>query len=188
MGDLVVEGSPLFRIRGGSTPIDEGWLQGAVAIGDERTMRQDPAFAFRLLADISAKALSPGVNDPSTSTQALDQIELLLRQIGGRRLAPGIGRDNAGAVRLRFPTPSWEDYLSLALYETRHFGEGSVQITRRLRALLEDLHESVPPTRRVAIDAELALVEASAVRGFADGVDQLAAAARDRQGLGATGG
>jgi len=186
IGDLIAPGSTLFRVHGDSGEIPDGWLQGAVAIGDERTMRQDPAFAFRLLADISAKALSPGVNDPTTSIQALDQIELLLRQLGGRRLTPGIGRDGTGAVRLRHPVPSWADYLSLAIDETRHYGEGSVQVSRRLRALLEDLRESVPEPRRAAIDAELELVQAAADRGFADTGDRVSAAARDRQGLGTT--
>jgi uncharacterized membrane protein len=188
IGGLAAPGSELFSVHGDAGTIDDEWLRGTVAVGDERSMRQDPAFAFRLLADISAKALSPGVNDPTTSTQALDQIELLLRQLGGRRLTPGIGRDGSGAVRLRYPATSWEDYLSLAIDETRHFGEGSVQITRRLRALLEDLRECVPEFRRSPIDSELELVNAAASRGFSDRGDQLAAAARDRQGLGATDG
>ncbi len=177
--------SALFRVHGDADRIDDQWLQGAVAIGDERTMRQDPAFAFRLFADISAKALSPGVNDPTTSVQALDQIELLLRQVGGRRLVPGVGLDGAGTVRLRYPTPSWEDYLTLAIDETRHYGEGSVQVTRRLRALLQDLRGAVPEFRRAAIDAELELVDASAARAFTDHGDRRSATARDRQGLGA---
>lgn len=185
VGDLVAMGSVLFRVRGDSGTIDDRWLQRAVAIGDERTMRQDPAFAFRLLADISAKALSPGVNDPTTSTQTLDQIELLLRQIGGRCLNPA-GRDDTGAVRFRYPTRSWEDFLTLAIDETRHYGEGSVQVTRRLRALLEDLRDSVPEFRRAAIDAELELVDAGINRTFADRGDRLVAGARDHQGLGAT--
>jgi uncharacterized membrane protein len=186
VGDLIAPGSALFRVHGDSGALSDGWLQGAVAVGDERTMRQDPAFAFRLLADISAKALSPGVNDPTTSVQALDQIELLLRQLGGRRLTPGLGRDGAGAVRLCYPAPCWEDYLSLAIDETRHYGEGSVQVSRRLRALLEDLRESVPEPRRAAVEAELELVDAAADRAFADRGDRLVAAARDRQGLGTT--
>jgi uncharacterized membrane protein len=185
VGDLIAAGSPLFLVRGADAAISDEWLQGAVAIGDERTMRQDPAFAFRLLADISAKALSPGVNDPSTATQALDQIELLLRQIGVRRLSPGIGRDAEGAIRLRYPVPSWEDYLTLAIDETRQFGEGSIQVTRRLRALLEDLRDSVPEFRRAAIDVELELVDAGAARAFSDSADRLASSVRDRQGLGA---
>ena len=185
IGELVADGSALFRVHGDAEGIDEGWLQGTVAIGDERTMRQDPAFAFRLFADISAKALSPGVNDPTTSIQALDQIELLLRQLGGRRLIPGVGRDEAGEVRFRYPAPSWEDYLTLAIDETRHYGEGSVQVTRRLRALLQDLREAVPEFRRAAIEVELELVDASAARAFTDLGDRRSAAARDRQGLGA---
>ncbi len=185
-GDLVAEGSTLFKVHGPSDAIDDEWLRSTVATGDERTMRQDPAFAFRLLADISAKALSPGVNDPTTSVQALDQIQLLLRQIAGRRLVPGIGRDSSGAVRLRYRTPTWEDYLSLAIDETRHFGEGSVQVMRRLRALLDDLRATVPDFRRPAVDAELTLLDSAASRVFSDYRDQLAAAASDRQGLGAT--
>ena len=185
LSDLVAEGWPLFRVHGDGGTIDDEWLRRAVATGDERTMRQDPAFAFRLLADISARALSPGVNDPTTSIQALDQIELLLLQIGGRRLYPGVASDGAGAVRFRYPAPSWEDYLSLAIDETRHFGEGSVQVTRRLRALLVDLRESVPESRRPAIDTELELLDASASRAFAEHGDRLTASARDRQGLGA---
>lgn len=186
VGDLVAPGSTVFRVHGDGAAIDHDRLRGAVAIGDERTMRQDPAFAFRLFADISAKALSPGVNDPTTSIQALDQIELLLRKVGTRRLTPGIGTDDSGAVRLRYPARSWEDYLTLAIGETRQFGEGSVQVSRRLRALLEDLREAVPESRQAAVAAELALVEAAAERAFTEAGDQRVAGARDRQGLGAT--
>jgi uncharacterized membrane protein len=185
VGELIATGAPLFRVAEGGEEIEDGWLQSAVAVGDERTMRQDPAFAFRLLADVSSKALSPGVNDPTTAIQALDQIELLLRQVGSRRLRPGVGHDSGGTARLVYPVPSWEDCLSLALDETRQFGEGSVQVTRRLRALLEDLREAVPERRRLAIDAELELLDAAADRTFVDGGDRRSAAAGDRQGLGA---
>jgi uncharacterized membrane protein len=73
----------------------------------------------------------------------------------------------------------------LAVDETHQFGEGSVQVTRRLRALLEDLREAVPDFRRPAIDTELELVDAAADRAFTDRGDRVSAAARDRQGLGA---
>lgn len=186
VGDLIAPGAPLFRVHGDAGgELGETWLQDAVAVGDERTMRQDPAFAFRLLADISAKALSPGVNDPTTSTQALDQIELLLLLLGDRRLTPGLARDEGGTARLRYPTPTWEDFLDIAIDETRQFGATSVQVTRRLRALLEGLGEAVPAPRRAAVEAKLALLDAGADRAFADPGDRASAAASDRQGLGA---
>jgi uncharacterized membrane protein len=186
IGDLVATGSPIFRVYGGRDSNDDAWLQRALAVGDERTMKQDPGFVFRLLADISSKALSPGVNDPTTSIQALDQIDLLLRDVGRRRLNTGAVRDDHGAIRLVRRVPSWQDFLSLALVETHQFGVGSVQVMRRMRALLEDLRETVPPYRRPAIDAELALVDAAAERSFPDIGDQQTAAASDRQGLGST--
>jgi uncharacterized membrane protein len=184
IGDLLVSGAPLFRVHGAAAGIDDEELRHSVAVGDERTMRQDPAFIFRLLGDISSKALSPGVNDPTTSAQALDQIEVLLRLLADRRLTPGVLRDEAGSVRLRYPTPSWEDFLSIALDETRLYGEGSVQVSRRLRALLEDLHAAAPPDRRPAIEAQLALLDSSVGRAFDDVGERRIAAAHDRQGIG----
>jgi uncharacterized membrane protein len=182
IGNFLVEGEPLFRVYGGSVEGDR--LARAIATGDERTLSQDPGFGFRLLADISSKALSPGVNDPSTATQALDQVEVLLRQIAQRRLTPGVARSADGGVRLRYPAPSWEDYVSLALDETRQFGEGSVQVARRLNALLRDLRQAVPQYRRAAIDAQLALMGSSVQRAFSDEIDRDAAATEDRQGIG----
>ena len=182
-GDLVVPGAPLFRIHGDAS-IDEDALRRSVAVGDERNLRQDPAFAFRLLADISAKALSPGVNDPTTAVQALDQIEILLRTIAARRLLPGEEYDRDGSVRLVYPTPSWEDFLSIGLDETRLFGADSIQITRRMRALLEDLLDSVPEFRRPAVEDQLAILQASVARSFTGDADLLSAGTRDRKGIG----
>lgn len=181
IGDFLVTGDPLFRIHGGEVADD---LHGSIATGDERSMRQDPAFAFRLLADISSKALSPGVNDPGTATQALDQIEYLLRQLSHRRLTPGVVTGPDGEVRVSYPAPSWEDFVRLAIDETRQYGEGSIQVSRRLYALLSTLRDVVPPYRRPIIEAELALMGTSVQRGFSDDDDRHSAATEDRQGIG----
>ena len=183
IGDLVVAGGPLFRIHGEGTIGDDD-LRRSIAVGDERNMRQDPAFVFRLLADISSKALSPGVNDPTTSVQALDQIEILLRIVATRKLLPGEVCDGTGAVRLVYPAPSWEDFLSIGLDEARLFGADSIQIMRRLRALLEDLLEAVPDFRRPAVENQITMLEVSVARSFIGDADLLSARTRDRQGIG----
>jgi uncharacterized membrane protein len=69
----VARGDPLFRLRHGGRPIDAGALRDCVAIGSERTLEQDPRFAFRIMVDIANKALSPAINDPTTSVLALDR-------------------------------------------------------------------------------------------------------------------
>jgi len=184
IGDFIASDARLFRIHG-SGVVDDERLRRSVAVGDERTMDQDPGFVLRLLADISSKALSPGVNDPTTSVQALDQIELLLRLLARCRLTPGERRDETGRVRLRYPAQSWDDFLSIALDEARVFGAGSTQVARRLRALLDDLHAAVPASRQPAVEAQQVLLEAS-VRNSYPPSEQAIAATADRQGLGSS--
>jgi uncharacterized membrane protein len=99
---------------------------------------------------------------------------------------PGIATDAAWAERLRWPVPSWEDYLGLALDEIRHYGEGSLQISRRMRAVLHRVAEHVPEYRRGAVETKLVLVGAGAERGFHHELDRAAAATGDRQGIGPT--
>jgi len=183
IGGMVIPGGPLFRIHGEGT-VDPEALRRSVAVGDERNMKQDPAFVFRLLADISAKALSPGVNDPTTSVQALDQIELLLCFVATRRLLPGEVRDEAGELRLVYRAPSWEDFLSIGLEETRLFGAASIQVVRRLRALLADLLGVVPEFRRAAVEEQLLMLEASVSTSYGTAADLFSAGISDRQGIG----
>src|SRR6185295_14212979 len=85
VGNFVAPGGTLFRIYGGAD-LPPDTLRQAIALGAERTMEQDPAFAFRLIVDIASKGLSPAINDPTTAVLALDQIHHLLRHVGSRRL------------------------------------------------------------------------------------------------------
>ena len=139
VGDFVARGDPLFRVQRGGRPVDAGALRACVAIGPERTMEQDPRFAFRIMVDIANKALSPAINDPTTAVLALDQIHRLLMYVGKRRLDAGETRDARGQLRLCYGTPDWTDFVSLAVTEIRHFGAGSMQVARRLQAMLEHL-------------------------------------------------
>ena len=67
VGDFIAVGEPLFRLHGGAASIDDRRLRASVALGSERTMEQDPTFAFRILVDIAIKALSAAINDPTTA-------------------------------------------------------------------------------------------------------------------------
>ena len=82
-----------------------------LALDRERTMEQDPEFAFRIIVDIAAKALSPAINDPTTAVLALDQIHYLLKEVGMRRLDTGVVKDRSGHVRLVYGTQDWEDFV-----------------------------------------------------------------------------
>jgi uncharacterized membrane protein len=68
-GDWVQEGAPLFVVWPAGAADDElaDRLHERVTIGAERSLEQDPAFGLRQLVDVAVKALSPGINDPTTA-------------------------------------------------------------------------------------------------------------------------
>jgi uncharacterized membrane protein len=185
VGDTLVEGAVLLRVHDAGTPLPEDVLLRAVRLGRERTFQQDPKYPIRLLVDIAIKALSPAINDPTTAVQTIDQLEDLLRRLGSAELDAGYVADESGALRLVFPTPTWEDYLTLAFDEIRQFGSSSVQVLRRMRSALVGLLDSLPSQERVeAVRRYLKhldhVIEASAF----DLEDQRMALQEDRQGIG----
>jgi uncharacterized membrane protein len=184
VGDFVAAGAPLFRIFGANEGPKARALCQSVALGQERTMEQDPAFVFRILVDIASKGLSAAINDPTTAVLAIDQIHHLLRSVGNRHLDEGVVRDPSGSLRLVHRTPDWEDFVCLAVTEIRHFGGTSIQVARRLRAMLENLIEVLPPDRTALLRAELTLLERSAGRFFPEPADQALAGVSDLQGVG----
>ena len=183
VGDFVAIGDPLFRIFGRNATLAPHVLRHSVAVGQERTLEQDPALAFRIMVDIASKGLSPAINDPTTAVLAMDQIHHLLRNVGSRHLDDERVRDAAGRVRLVYRTPGWEDFVQLAVTEIRHFGGESIQVARRLRAMLENLIETLPDERPAAAQ-ELSLLHRSAERFFPDPEDRAMAEISDFQGVG----
>jgi uncharacterized membrane protein len=184
VGDFIAIGDPLFRIYEGGKTLSEDALHQSVAVGQERTLEQDPAFALRIIVDIASKGLSPAINDPTTAVLALDQIHHLLRDLGGRRLDDERVRDKAGQLRLVYRTPDWEDFVHLAITEIRQFGGTSIQIARRMRAMLENLIQTVPEERATPLRKELGLLQRSAKRFFTEPEDLALADESDSQGVG----
>ena len=185
-GDFVPTGGVLVRVYGGELDDRSAEeLEGMIALGDERTFEQDPAFALRIMVDMANRALSPAVNDPTTALQVLDHIGEVLGLIGRtdleQRTKP-TSADTPAAVVMA--ARRWEEFVMLGLTEIREFGATSVQIMRRLRALLEELLEAVRPEHRAALEEELRRLDATVADAWGDSVDLDRASAADGQGIG----
>lgn len=186
VGNFLARGDPLFRVTAARRPVNALALRQCVAVGAERTLEQDPRFGFRILVDIASKALSPGINDPTTAVLALDQVHHLLLEVGRRKLDDGEARDAEGNLRLVYRTPDWEDFVLLAISEVRHYGGGSIQVARRLRAMLDHLIRVLPEARQGPLRKELHLLHCAVERGFPDEEDRCLAGKGDYQGVGGT--
>jgi uncharacterized membrane protein len=179
-----MESTPLLRVFGGVRPIDERPLRAAIDVGDVRTFEQDPQYAIRLLVDIAIRALSPAVNDPTTAVQALDEIGDLLMRLGRSSLATAPIRDEAGIIRVIVPLPTWDDFLRLAFDEICCYGATSLQVMRRMNALVSQLTAAVPKQRHAALAFWRQRLDSLVARNFVDPDERRDASAEDRQGFG----
>ena len=184
VGDFVAVDEPLFNLYGGAGAIDDRVLRAAVEFGSERTMEQDPTFAFRIIVDIALKALSPAINDPTTAVLAIDQLHRMLRLVGTRHLRTDEIADAAGDLRVVFRTPNWEDFVHLAFSEIRFYGGTNLQIVRRLRAMIENLVQTLPDHRHQQLLYQLELLDRAVKKAFENPEELALAHVGDSQGLG----
>lgn len=187
VGDFVTTGKPMMIVTGNGTPPANAIrrLHGMIALGVERTIEEDLAFAIRIMVDVAIKALSAAINDPTTAIQSMDHLAKVLHRLGS---TPLHGRlvfsDRQGAPRVIVPGRSWTDYLTLATTEIREFGAIDIQVLRRLRALLEGLQGTVHPDNKPAVDAEIARLNGTVEASFGTSVDHDRAQVSDLQGIG----
>ena len=184
MGDFVVAGAPLFRVHGDPSRLDRKRARSLVRLGDERTLRDDPAYGFRKLADVAQRSLGTAQNDATTAVQVINRLHDCLRQIAPRPFPPGNHLDTDGELRLIVRYLNWDGYIRLAFDEIRLAAGGFPQATRRLRAALDDLKAAAPPDRQAPLDRQLRLLEQAVQRDLQTRADIDAAFIPDQQGIG----
>lgn len=183
VGDFVPKGAPLVEVRGHS----EGDTSGScdfITVGTDRTPQQDLAMPVRHLVDVALRALSPGVNDPTTAVQAIDQIHDILRRLVQRRLPSPYVRDEDGVVRVVIPRMTWEGYVRLAFTEIRRASSSQIQVCRRLFGMIEDLLALAPEERQAPLLREQDILRSSVRDCFPLPNDRETANLADTQGLG----
>ena len=164
IGDTLQEGAVVAGLHGGDA--SDAAVLDALVTGPERTFHQDPLFAFRLLADIGLRALSPAVNDPATAVQVLDTIQSLLLPLATQDLDVAEVADGTGAVKVVLALPSWDDYLRTALDDLIESASRSPMALLQARTLLTALLTAAPPQRRSSITWRLRRAEELAAGNF----------------------
>lgn len=125
-----------------------GRVADAIETGFERTEDRDVAFGLRQLGDVACKALSPGINDPTTAIHALGHMSALLCQLAGRDLGPVLLRDEQGSVRVVLARPDLADLLEVTLTQPRRYGAADPMVLGRLLTLLRELAWTIQLTEQ----------------------------------------
>ena len=108
----------------------------------------------------------------------------MLRMVGMRNLRTDELLDKSGQLRIIFRTPNWEDFVHLTFSEIRSCGSNNLQIVRRLRAMIENLVQTLPTHRHATLLRELNLLDREIERNFVYPEDLALARIADAQGLG----
>lgn len=162
LGSFVPKGTPLMWV---SPPPDEDdpcrtELLDAFALGDTRTLQQDIGFGIVQLTDIAVRALSPGVNDPTTANDLIVQLGDVMLALWSRPMAESETRENGRTLIRRHP--HHEDHLRRAFDPIRRYGasDPTVMLTlvRTLRMVASEIERrSLPgpiePVTRMIADA-----------------------------------
>ncbi|MBG6084767.1 DUF2254 domain-containing protein [Zhihengliuella flava] len=113
-------------------------LNSAVVTGTERTTVKDPRFPLQQMVDMSTRALSPGVNDPTTSMHCLNYLGAVLTHVATMDIRDTVELDSSGTLRVLLPQPSFTDLATLILREALTFGREQYVIVERAFSLLRE--------------------------------------------------
>ncbi|MFF8990986.1 DUF2254 domain-containing protein [Streptomyces sp. NPDC014983] len=119
----------------------------AIVTGHEHTDEQDVAFALRQFTDVALKALSPGLNDPTTAVHALSHSSALLCELARHRLGPRALYDGDRRLRVLLNRPDLSDLLDVAVAQPLRYGAGEPEVLARLLELLHEVAYVVRPDR-----------------------------------------
>jgi uncharacterized membrane protein len=168
-GGWVQEHAPLFAVEPRGDELgDEARQQldehlcDNVGLGSQRSMRQDVGFGVQQLVDICVKALSPGINDPTTATQCIDRLTQVLVAVGRQDDPPVILTDADGVPRLAPRLPNFDALLRQGFEQVRHFGSGMPVVLRHLALSLATLKAALPSQRHGPIRREAERVASAA--------------------------
>ncbi|HQU85433.1 MAG TPA: DUF2254 domain-containing protein [Pyrinomonadaceae bacterium] len=143
VGEFTIKGLPLLQISAVDADFNTDKMlidnfNEAYDIGNFRTVEGDVAFGLRQIVDIALKALSPAINDTTTSLSCIDYLTAILISMAKRPSRPPLFYCE-GKLRLVVNQQRFEDYFDLAFNQIRQNAAGNVAVILRLLNSIEIL-------------------------------------------------
>jgi uncharacterized membrane protein len=178
-GQFAFPGAVLGRVTPSSARAGaEAVLRDALALGDARSVEQDPEYAVRQLVEIALRALPPGNVDLFTVTAVADRLGGALCLLAGRALPDGrVVRE--GRLRVVCPPVDYEGLVDAMFHMLRQGAASEPAVIIHLAAVFGAVaaveHD---PARRATLHRHLDLLREAAARVGYDASANEALAAR----------
>jgi len=170
IGAFVFPGKPLASVWPAHLT-DDAVIQAvrdSFILGSERTPEQDVEYGLVALADIAVRALSPGINDPTTALHCIDHLTEILAALGSRRRPDPLRTSPDKVTRLLVCDSSFDRATAVAFDQIRHYGASDPTVARALLDAISDLAGVVRPEARPALTAHADAVVRAARRAIED--------------------
>ena len=170
-GDFLTERTVAVEVwPGGSLSSEQAQqVRRTLVVAEDRDLRQDPAYGLRQLADIALRALSPGVNDPTTATNCIAYLGAALERLAARDIPSSVRRDPETGAVVVVRRWSFEDYAREAFAEIGRYASDNARV---VAAALGALSKAARAARRAGAADRIAVIrrvgDAMAERALAD--------------------
>lgn len=145
-GSLVIA-SPYGRVS--DAVADD--LSNAFSFGPERTPEYDVEFSLRRIVEIAQRALSPGVNDPTTALYCLDRLGEVLGLLADRQFPSGRIVDQDRKLRVVFQPLTFAELACSAFAAIARYGINDDDLVAQLLDVMERFSRGAPPSDRERI-------------------------------------
>jgi uncharacterized membrane protein len=158
IGDFITRGMPVVEVSS-DEPLTEdacSRIRNGLILGSERSRYQDPLFSIRQLVDITLKALSPSINDPTTANNSISMIGASLAELADRRFPDQIrvieSEDDGSreSVYVWTNRPSYDAYIERGFSEIRRIAISNAAVTMHLVTTLGRLGHAIEGDLRAA--------------------------------------
>lgn len=159
-GEWVQQGAALFSVWPSDIVDDElaDRLSDHLTVGDQRSLEQDAAFGIRQLVDVALRAISPGINDPTSAADCIQRIGQVLVAAGMRRQPETCVHDDDGSLRVLVPHRDFGELTELAFDQMRQYGHGNADVLVTMLNTLYVVASALPRARRAPLHRQANLI------------------------------
>ena len=157
-GDFVSPRTVIARVRADDVARLTEPVRAVIVVRTERDIDQDPAFGIRQLADIALRAISPGINDPTTAVTCLGYLGAILEVLAVQATSDRVALRMRGArvvLRVHDLAAYLEPFTEIARY--------AVDDARVTCALLSALQRASDCARSAGRDDNRVVIDALAL-------------------------
>jgi uncharacterized membrane protein len=126
-------------------------VHGAIVIGGYQSQEQDVLYLVNRLVEVAARALSPGMNDLFTATNAMDWLGGGLANLSGRRIPEDARRDDQDRLRVIAPSRTFEEVASAFFDQLRPYVASDRNAVVHLMRTLADVAGETATIERRAV-------------------------------------